>query len=120
MDPFASPDTDSRPTFDDDDASGPAFTSAVLGVIAMTLNMVMLCTCYMSILPGGVLGAIAFIMARTALAENPKGAARAYAQMGQATGIIALLYFLVFLMAIMAYVLLYVLLFLGVFIAEVL
>ena len=114
-DPFRGPDTDTRSP---EEVEGTARTAATIGLISMGLCMLMLCTCYMSLPVGGILGVVAFILGRGVQASEPVGEARAYANVGVASGLTSMIFAGMLVLAFAAYIMLYVLLAFGVVLAE--
>ena len=66
-----------------------AKTAAMLGIMSMAIGMTICCSSLMGALISGILGAIAVVMARSCLAENPVGEAKAYATVGLYSGMVS-------------------------------
>ncbi len=111
MDEFAPP-ADSGPSRSLDrhggDLDSPARTAAILGILALTMNMLACCFSIFAIMAGTVLGTVAAIMGRSVLDQDPEGEALAYANVGFWSGLIAALWGVFVAFLVFCYVMLYV------------
>lgn len=89
-------------------STGQGRLSATLGVLAMGLAMAGPCTCYIGFIAAIILGIVAQMTSKTALAEGVTGEDYAYANVGKWTSLIAMIWSLLILLLIAAYIVFYI------------
>lgn len=96
------------PHHESEDLLSPARTAAILGIIAMSLQMTSCCTSVLGIFGGSIAGAIALFVAIGVRRSEPTGAAQAYANVGFWSGLLSVIWGVIVGLAIFAYIMLYV------------